>query len=112
MTSILPEDANGNPIPALRLKANAAHQITTNAASSTRNTAPLSADTDIISIYATEACYINIGNNTVEATINSHYVPAGVYIDLALGPNDQSQNAYISALSAGGNGILYISEKE
>lgn len=53
MASILPEDANGNPIPALRLKDNGAHQISTSAAS-TRNIAAFNAETDIVGLYATE----------------------------------------------------------
>mgnify|MGYP001281724731 FL=1 len=110
MTSLLPQDTNGNPIPTLRLKDNAAHKISTTATSA-KNIAAFSADTDVIGIYGTEDSYIKIGASDVTATDGDHFLPAGTYFDLAIGPNDTAQNAYLAAITAGGNGVIYISEK-
>lgn len=110
MASQLPEDANGNPIPALRLKNNGAHQINTTTTTA-RNIAAFSTETDVVSLYATEDTYIKFGDSGVNATNSDHFLPASTYIDLAIGPNDNGQNSYVAALTAATDGILYISEK-
>ena len=56
MASILPEDANGNPIPALSLKTGGAHQVAIDNVTSTRNTAAFDSKTDVISVYSSENC--------------------------------------------------------
>lgn len=110
MTSLLPQDTNGNPIPTLRLKNGGAHKINTTGAS-TKNISAFDADTDVIGLYATEDSFINIGTSAITASDSDHFLPAGTYFDLALGPNDTAQNAYLAVITAGGNGTLYISEK-
>lgn len=50
-------------------------------------------------------------DSNVTATTSDHFLPAGIYYDVAIGPNDANQNAYIAALSAAGDGTLYVSEK-
>jgi len=110
MTSLLPQDTNGNPIPTLRLKDSGAHKINTTTVSA-KNIAAFNTDTDVIGVYATEDSYIKIGASDISANDGDHFLPAGTYFDLAIGPNDDSQNAYLAAITAGGNGIIYISEK-
>jgi hypothetical protein len=110
MTSLLPQDTNGNPIPTLRLKDGGAHKININGTSA-KNTAPLSLDTDVIGLYATEDSFIKIGTDTVTASDSDHFIPAGTYFDIALGPNETAQNSYIAAITTGVSGTLYISEK-
>ncbi len=112
MASILPEDANGNPIPALSLKTGGAHQVAIDNVTSTRNAAAFDSKTDVISVYSSENCYIKFGDNSVTATTGDHFLPAGLYLDLAIGPNENAQNAYLAILSAEASGTVYISEKE
>jgi hypothetical protein len=110
MTSQLPEDVNGNPIPTLRLKENGANQISVTATSA-KNIAAFDAQTDVIGFYSTQDIFIKIGDSSIAATTSDHFLPANNYFDLTLGPNDSAQNSYLAALSTAGNGILYISEK-
>lgn len=111
MTTFLPRDSNGNPIPALRLKQGGAHTITIGA-SSARNASAFSADTSIISLYASVPVYLKFGNSSVTATAADHYFPAGVYYDISIGGENTAHYTHIAALQAEGGGTLYISEKE
>ena len=113
MTTLLPKDADNNTIPALRMRDNGAHNITTSAISA-RNSIAFDSGTKVVSIYATEPVFIAFGDSSVTATTSDHYFPAGVYYDIAIsgGSGKGSQNLYIAALSAGVDGTLYISEKE
>ena len=52
MTTLLPTDVNDNPIPAIRFKDGAAHNITSSLTSA-RNSTAFNTETKIISIYAT-----------------------------------------------------------
>lgn len=112
MTTLLPTDVNNNIIPALRLKPDGAQSITFSSIS-TRNSISFDSDIKVISLYATNPVYIRFGDNTVTATTNDHYFPAGVYYDIALGGDAGSSHfTHIAALRAETDGILYISEKE
>jgi hypothetical protein len=111
MTTQLPLDHNGNPIPALRLQSGGAHAITTTA-SSARNTTAFSADTRVVSLYASQDVYIQFGDSSVSATTSSHFFPAGVYYDMALGGDGTGHYTHIAALRVSADGVLRISEKE
>lgn len=113
MTTLLPKDADNNIIPALRLRDNGAHTLSTSIAS-TRNSVAFDEDTKVISIYATEPVFINFGDVTTVATASDHYFPAGIYYDVAIsgGSGKGGQNMYIAALAAEADGVLYVSEKE
>lgn len=111
MTS-LPLDKNNNPMPALRLKNGGAHTISATA-SSARNATAFSADTKIVSLYATVPVYVRMGNSTVAATSADHYFPEGTYYDLAIGAHAAAQYTHIAVLRVGSeSGTVYISEKE
>ncbi|HPF77836.1 MAG TPA: hypothetical protein PLF01_00970 [Alphaproteobacteria bacterium] len=113
MTTLLPKDADNNIIPALRLRDNAAHALSVGA-SSVRNSVAFDTDTKVVSLYASVPVFIRFGDDTVDATTADHYFPAGVYYDIALsgGAGKGPHNAYIAAISAEEDGVLYISEKE
>ena len=114
MTTLLPVDADSNPIPALRLKSGGAHSISATA-SSARNATAFNAATKVVSLYATGAVYVRFGNSSVTAAATDHYYPAGVYYDFAIagGENNKAlQNTHIAVLAASGNCTVYISEKE
>lgn len=113
MTTLLPKDADNNTIPALRMRNNGAHNISTSITSA-RNSIGFNSETKVVSIYATEPAFITFGDNSVTASVSDHYFPSGVYYDVAIsgGSGKGSQNLYIAAIAAGADGQLYISEKE
>lgn len=113
MTTLLPKDADNNIIPALRLRENGAHTIAITG-TSTRNAVAFNEHTKIISLFATVPVYLSFGDNSVIATSNDHYFPAGVYYDIALsgGAGKGAHHDYLAVLRTEEDGILYISEKE
>lgn len=111
MTTLLPTDADDNPIPAVRLKNGGAHNIATSA-SSARNTTGFASDTRIISLYATQDVYIKFGDSSVTATASDHFFPKNVYYDLAVGGDRTMHYTHVAALQVSTGGTLYISEKE
>ncbi len=111
MSTLLPQDSDNNPIPALRLKGSAAHTISAGA-SSARNTTAFDADTRVVSVFADVPVYINFGGSTVTATTSDHYFPAGVYYDIAIGGDRTGHNTHLAILRVGTDGSVYISEKE
>ena len=111
MTTLLPQDSNDNPIPALRLKPNGAHNITIGVAS-TRNTTAFDAETRIISIYSDTPTYIAFGNSSITATTSDHYFPSGIYYDFSIGGDDRAHYTHLAVLQTSQTGTIYISEKE
>lgn len=111
MTTKMPQDAWYQPIPALRLKDGGAHVIVA-AAAATRNAVPFPADTKVISICPTVAVFVKCGTSAVVAAGTDHYIPAGLYYDIALNVEDTDKNTHISVIRAETtDGVLYISEK-
>ncbi|PCJ97818.1 MAG: hypothetical protein COA45_09020 [Zetaproteobacteria bacterium] len=111
MTTLLPQDQNDNPIPALRMKSGGAHNITVGA-SSTRNPTPFNAQTRVISLYTDAAAYIAFGDASVIATTNDHFFPAGIYYDVAIGGDQSAHYTHAAILQVSGSGTMHISEKE
>jgi hypothetical protein len=112
MTTYLPRDAHGNPIPAVRLKSPGAHTIAVTA-STARNSTAFNADTRIVSLYATVPVYIKFGGASVTATSSDHFYPAGLYYDFAIGGDETAHHTHVAVLRVGDtDGLLYVSEKE
>ncbi len=111
MTTLLPTDADDNPIPAIRLKGGNAHSITTSATSA-KNTTAFDSETRIVSLYATEDIYVKFGTSSVTATTSDHFFPKGIYYDFSIGGGNTSQFTHIAALQVSAAGVVYISEKE
>ncbi len=111
MPTILPQDSNDNPIPALRLKDGGAHMISASATSA-RNSTAFNAETRVISIYASVPVYIAFGDATVTATSSDHYFPEGMYYDFAIGGEQAAHNTHVAVLRASVDGPVYVSEKE
>lgn len=114
MTTLLPVDADSNPIPALRLKSGGAHSISATA-SSARNATAFNAATKVVSLYATGAVYVRFGNSSVTAANTDHYYPAGLYYDFAISGGESGkapQNTHVAVIAASTNCTVYISEKE
>lgn len=111
MSTILPQDSNDNPIPALRLKSDGAHSISASV-SSARNSTAFDDATRVVSIYAEEPVYIKFGDSSVTASGSDHYFPAGVYYDFAIGGGRAAHYTHVAVIAASGDGSVYISEKE
>ncbi len=111
MTTLLPQDVNDNPIPAMRLKQAKAHSIAFSDTSA-RNATAFDTGTRIISVYADAPVYLAFGGADVNATTNDHYFPSGIYYDMAIGGDDSAQFTHVAALQVSGSGTVYISEKE
>lgn len=111
MTTLLPIDSNGAPIPAMRMKTNGAQTISASS-TSTRNTRTFDDNTRIISLYSDVPLYITFGDETITATSNDHYLPANLYYDVSIGGDNSVHYSHIATLQASSAGTLYISEKE
>lgn len=106
------KDLDGNPIPALGLRDDAAHQITSSGTSA-RNSTAFNAATRIIFIYATENIYIKFGDDTVTATTSDHFLPAGTMFNLTIrGGKSGAQYSHVAVLQVSSGGTVYISETE
>lgn len=111
MTTLLPQDQNDNPIPALRLKSGGAHKVSAGA-SSTNNATAFNENTKIIGLYADAPVYIAFGNSSITATTDDHFFPAGIYYDVSIGGDHSAHYSHIAVLQAAGSGTVFISEKE
>lgn len=113
MTTLLPLDADNNPIQALRLRDGGAHSIAVSATSA-RNTTAFSAETKVISLYATGPVHVRLGGASVTASASDHYFPAGTYYDVAIsgGRASAARDTHIAVLRADTNCTLYVSEKQ
>ncbi len=111
MTTLLPQDSNDNPIPALRLKQNGAQKITVGA-SSARNSTAFDEQTRIVGLYSDVPVYINCGDASAVATTSDHYLPANMYYDISIGGDSSAHYTHISVIQESSAGTLYISEKE
>ena len=107
----LPRDTDNVPIPALRLKPSGAHKIDATTTSA-KNTTAFEDDTQIVSVYATGAVYVNFGQSDVSATPTDHYFPNGLYYDIAVGGDKTLHTPYLAVISAGSDCTVYISEKQ
>ncbi|MFP4098751.1 MAG: hypothetical protein ACLFP8_08930 [Alphaproteobacteria bacterium] len=110
MPTVLPQDSNDIPLPAMRLKTDRAHAVSVSTTSA-RNSAAFDTETRIVSLYATGPVYIKFGSSTVIATTSDHYFPEGFYYDVAIGGDSTAQNTHIATLAVDYDCMLYISEK-
>ena len=111
MTTLLPTDADDNPIPAVRLKAGGAHTIATSGVSA-RNAIAFDSETRIVSLYASEDVYVKFGDAGVSATSADHFFPKGVYYDFAVGGDRTPHYTHVAVLQVTTGGNFYVSEKE
>ena len=111
MPTYLPLDANGHPIPAIRLKNSGAHAISATATSA-RNSTAFDASTELVSLYATGPVYVKFGDSSVTATTSDHYFPTGIYYDFAIGGGETKQATHVAVLRADTDCTVYVSEKE
>lgn len=107
-----PRDDANYPIPLLSYRLNGGQALVVDAVPVLSSR--FAASVRVVSLYTTADCFFEIGDANVQAnTSNSHFLPSGIYIDAALGSEvNAADNAkYISTISAGSAGILYVSER-
>ncbi len=114
MPTLLPIDADSNPIPAMRLRSGGAHTVSATGVSA-RNSVAFNAETKVVSLFATGAVYVRFGGASVTAANTDHYFPQGLYYDFAISGGESGKgphNTHVAVLAAGSNCTVYISEKE
>lgn len=103
----LPFDANGNPMPALRLR-NPGGAHTINATASSAASGTFNSETRVVSVYATVPVYLRFGGDSPVAATTDHYFPAGIYYDFAV---DEATRKLAVLREGSTDGKVYISEK-
>ena len=106
-----PREESNLPIPVLNYKQNGGQRITVSGSSI--RSAAFGSSTRVISAYSTVDCFFEIGNASIVANIvNSHFLPAGIYIDISLGSDFNSllNSKHIAVISED-EGTVYISER-
>lgn len=110
MTTQIPRDSDGVPIPALRLRPDGSHALPVTATSG--RIGPFAPTTCVVSVFATNPLFLRSGGADVTATMADHYLPEGVYLTLSLGGAKATRHTHLAAVCAGVDGTLYISEME
>jgi hypothetical protein len=109
----MPRDDNSQSIPVLRFRTGGAQQISTSTVAA--RSSAFSSGTRVVTLVCTVASFFESGGSSVTATTSSHYVPAGIPIDMALGSDMSDTDGYhthISVILSDGTGVAYISERE
>lgn len=108
-----PRDDGNDPIPVLGLRPNRGLQVPYTASS---NTSPqISNSVRVVTLFATQDCFVEIGDSGVEAnTSNSHFLAGSIPYDISLGAEtDPAENdKYVAVIQAQTAGTLYISERD
>jgi len=108
-----PRDDGNATIPVLGLRPGGGQTIVTGT-SAARSTA-IASSVRVITLYSTVDCFIETGDSSVEAnTSTSHFLPAQIPYDISLGSETiaSDNDRFVSAITASGSGILYVSERD
>ena len=108
-----PRDDGNDPIPVLGLRPSGGQQIAFSGATA-RSTA-ISNSIRVVTLYATQDCFVETGDATVEANgSTSHFLPAGIPYDISLGAETDATNndKYVAVVAVADSGTLYLSERE
>jgi hypothetical protein len=109
----MPRDDNNHSIPVLRFRTGGAQQASINSSSASSITLP--GGTRVITLICSVNAYFETGVEGVVATSASHYIPAGLPFDMALGSDLSDTDGYhsnISIIADSTSGVAYISERE
>ena len=106
-----PKDDANVAIPVLSLKFNGGQRITSGS-DSARSTA-FGETTRVITVYAEEDIYVEIGDSSVTANQStSHYIPSGIPYDLSLGTDLNEREArFLAVIQVTASGTVYVSER-
>ena len=109
----MPRDDNNHSIPVLRFRTGGAQQASISSAGASSFSIP--AGTRVITLICSVNAYFESGLDGVAATSASHYIPAGLPFDMALGSDLSDTDGYhntISVIAVSTSGTAYISERE
>lgn len=105
-----PRDDANYPIPVLSYRFNGGQRLELGVDTiSTR----ISSSIRVVSLYATADCFFEVCDEDGSAnTTSSHFLPAGIYLDVSLGSDNNAalMHKYI-AVASSNSGTLYISER-
>lgn len=111
----MPRDDNSQSIPVLRFRTGGGQQMGINPSSSALST-QLPEGTRVITLLCSVNSYFETGDDSIHAnSVSSHYIPAGIPYDIALGTDlsdTTNYHRYVSVLTTGDSGTAYISERE
>ena len=110
----MPRDDNNHSIPVLRFRTGGAQQFAINSSNAV-SSASIAEGTRIVTLICSVNSYFESGGENVTATANSHFIPAGLPYDMALGSDlsdTDGYHRYLSVITVGSSGIAYISERE
>ena len=105
-----PRDDANYPIPVLSYRYNSGQQLDLGPSTLSARISP---SVRVVSLYATADCFFEVCDTAgVANTANSHFLPAGVYLDVALGSDNNAalMHKYIAVVSDN-SGTLYLSER-
>lgn len=105
-----PRDDANYPIPVLSYRFNSGQQLELGASVLSNR---ISTAVRVVSLYSTGDCFFEIcDEGGIANTSNSHFLPAGIYLDVALGSDNNAalMHKYI-AVASDNSGTLYISER-
>lgn len=109
----MPRDDNSQSIPVLRFRTGGAQSSAISSGSAVRIEIP--AGTRVITVICTVNAHFETGDEGVQASSSSHFIPAGLPFDMALGSDlsdTDGYHRYISIIADSTSGIAYISERE
>ena len=110
----MPRDDNSQSIPVLRFRTGGAQHLNISSGAATLS-AQFPAGTRVITLICTVDSYFDTGGSSVSASSGSHFIPAGVPFDMALGSDLSTIDSYhthISVIATSGSGVAHISERE
>lgn len=110
MGTLMVRDDDGLPLPILRLRPDGAHHLAVTADSGAIG--PFPDEVRVISLYADGPVHLRTGKADVSASQADHFLPAGLYIDLALGPPGAGRHSHLAAMCPSGRCTLHVSERE
>lgn len=115
MAAKQPRDAGGSPVPVLRFRDGSAQRITSVNSSTAQRTSAFTTGTQVITVTVSTSMYFATGGSSVTASASTHFLAAGVPIDLALGADVSSTvdyHTHASFIAVSDTGTVYISERE
>jgi hypothetical protein len=111
----MPRDDNNQSIQLLRFRGGGAQTFSINPSYPVLSS-QLPEGTRVITLVCEVAAYFETGGETVSATIaSSHFIPAYIPYDIALGTDlsdTDGYHRYVSIITMGDAGLAHISERE
>lgn len=107
----MPKDSQGNIIPALSILPAGGQKVAVTATSA-RTANDFKAGTQVITVYATEDMYLELGDSAVVAlNTTSFFLAKGIYYNIVVNDLNELKFTRIAAIRATADGTLYVHER-